>query len=161
MSRINASATSVITRALRARCFPSAPPVALRVPDLSAVFRSTCDACQAGTRPKMMPVASESRRVKPSTTPSRRIVLTRGMFCGTAATRASVPHCAMSKPSNPPSPARSTLSVSNCRIIRPRFAPRAARNAISFPRTDARASIRLATFAFAISSRQATAPNKT
>jgi hypothetical protein len=46
-------------------------------------------------------------------------------------------------------------------MIRPRLAPRAARKAISFPRTDARASIRLATFAFAMSNRQATAPNKT
>ena len=61
----------------------------------------------------------------------------------------------------PPNPESNRLSVSNCRMIRPRLAPIAARKAISFPRTEARASRRFATLAFAISRTQTTAPNKT
>jgi len=56
--------------------------------------------------------------------------------------------------------ARRTLSVSIWRIMRPRPAPRAARTAISFCRDAPRASIRLATFAHAISSTQPTAASR-
>ena len=89
------------------------------------------------------------------------MALSRGIFCGTILIRAAVPHCARSKPPIPPNRARTTLSVSNWRMIRPRVAPTAARTAISLPRTDARASNRLATFAFAISKTQTTAAKRT
>ena len=53
---------------------------------------------------------------------------------------------------------RSKLSVSSCRITRRRSAPNASRNAISRARALPRASDKLATFAHAISKRNATAP---
>ena len=49
-----------------------------------------------------------------------------------------------------------TLSVSSCRTTRHESAPSATRTAISFWRTAARASSRLATFAHAMSSTNAT-----
>ncbi len=98
MRRTSASATSTITRPLRNFAFRSPPPP-LRVPDFSAVFKSNFDACHAGKSPKTMPVPNETRRVNPSTTASSWMVAARGMFCGTAATSASVPHCAINRPS--------------------------------------------------------------
>ena len=145
--------------ALRTRPLPSPPPP-VRVPDLSELLRSTCDACQAGTSPKMAPVRSETSNVNPSTEASNWMVLMRGMLCGTVLINASVPHCGISSPSPPPSADKRRLSVSNCRIIRARLAPIAARKAISLPRADARARRRFATFALAISNTHPTAPNK-
>ncbi len=83
------------------------------------------------------------------------------MFSGTSETSTSVPHAAKSRPSKPPSAESTTLSTSSCRMMRARLAPKAERSAISFARTVARASRRLATFALAIKSTQATAPKST
>ena len=64
-------------------------------------------------------------------------------------------------PAPPPISDRTMPSVSTCRTTRRRAAPIASRTAISRFRDAARASIRFATFAHAMSSTQATAPNNT
>ena len=60
---------------------------------------------------------------------------------------AELPHTARRTPSAPPAIARMRLSVSSCWTSRTRLAPSAMRTLISRPRDDARASMRLATFA--------------
>ena len=105
ISKTSASATSAMMSALRTRPLPSPPPP-VRVPDLSELLRSTCDACQAGTSPKMTPVASETSKVNPSTDASSWMLLMRGMFCGTVLISASVPHCAMSNPERAAQPGK-------------------------------------------------------
>ncbi len=59
--------------------------------------------------------------------------------------------CDSSAPSAAPATANSRLSASNCRIKRPREAPSDSRTPISRSRALARASIRFARFAQAIS----------
>ncbi len=60
----------------------------------------------------------------------------------------------------PPATASSVLSVSSCRTSRPRPAPSAARIASSRSRPSIRASVRLATFAQAISSTSPVMPSR-
>ena len=68
------------------------------------------------------------------------------------ATRKPLSHWASSAPPAAPIAAISRLSASSCRTMRPREAPIASRTAISRSRAVARASIRLARLAQAISS---------
>ena len=70
--------------------------------------------------------------------------------------RARAAAYASAKPPTAPSAARITLSVSSCEMRRPRPAPTARRMPISRCRSTARASIRLATLAHAISNTSAT-----
>jgi len=67
----------------------------------------------------------------------------------------------MKNPSVPPNAVSRTLSVSSCRISRPGPAPNASRMAISFARAEDLTSIRLATFAQAISKVIATTSTRT
>ena len=80
---------------------------------------------------------------------------------GRSQTSRSLPHDAISRPMAPPAIASMALSVSSCRMRRRRPAPSAARIAISDCRDAARASIRFATLAQAISSTRPTAPSST
>jgi hypothetical protein len=87
--------------------------------------------------------------------------LKRGRSSGASASNALTPHRAMITPPVPANSASTTLSVSICLISRTRPAPTAARTTSSRPRDAARASSRLATFAHAISSTNATAASST
>jgi hypothetical protein len=80
---------------------------------------------------------------------------------GSTAIRASPSHTASSAPSAPPSRATTALSTSVCCTSRQRLAPTAARTLISRWRPVARASIRLATLAQAMSSTTPTMPIST
>jgi len=108
-----------------------------------------------------MPLANKIRHVNASTRPSMAISSRRGRLLGPSSDSNFTPHFAKSRPNAPPITARSRLSVSNCPISRARLAPSAVRIAISRSRTVARASNRLATFADAMSSTNATAPRST
>ena len=74
---------------------------------------------------------------------------------------ASVHIEAITTPRTPAASASTTLSASNCRTICRRVAPSATRMAISRDRVLARATIRFATFAHAMSSTNPTAPIRT
>ena len=67
---------------------------------------------------------------------------------------------AKTTPTTPPQTASSALSVSSCRTSRPRPAPSAARIASSRSRPSIRASVRLATFAHAISRTMPVMPSR-
>ncbi len=95
-----------------------------------------------------------------NTVPSSPMSPTLGALCGAAATSASMPQRATRTPSAPPMAESSRLSVSSCLMSRARPAPSARRTAISRDRAEARASSRLAMFAQAISSTNATAPSE-
>ncbi len=107
----------------------------------------------AGVRPKMTHVTTARPIVKASTRQSR-CSATNTWFRSVAmkATSARLSHCASQTPAAAPSPASSRLSAISCRTMRGRDAPMARRIAISRPRALARASIRFARFAHAMSS---------
>ena len=86
--------------------------------------------------------------VRSSVTLSRNVVSSR--------TRNALPHVASSRPSAAPAPDSNRLSVSIWRAIRNREAPSAIRRPISWRRALARASIRFAMLAQAMSSTSAT-----
>jgi len=119
------------------------------------------DTCQAGARPKITLAASEMASANSSALRSTVTSLRRGRSSGASASRALTPHRAMITPPVPASSASTMLSVSIWRINRRRPAPTAARTTSSRPRADARASSRLATFAHAINSTNATAARST
>ena len=77
---------------------------------------------------------------------------------GTALSSSQTPRYAIARPSGAEARPSSTHSVSNCFTRRARPAPSAARTQNSRCRPDARASIRFATFAHAISNTIVTAP---
>ena len=77
----------------------------------------------------------------------------------TASEKPWIPQRARNRPSNPPSSARTTLSISSCRMIRQRLAPSAARIETSRARSTARLSSMFATFAQAIRRTKPTAPS--
>ena len=79
------------------------------------------------------------------------------MVCGTIRSSRSTPHSASNNPNTPPIAPSTALSVRNCRASLQRPAPSAMRMAVSRVRPAARASIRFARFAHAISSTSATA----
>ena len=84
---------------------------------------------------------------------------TRGRLAGSHATIAWTPAHASSTPIAAPPRDSETASTSRPRTIAPREAPSAARTAISGRLTVARASMRFATFAHAMSSTSPTAPS--
>ena len=73
-------------------------------------------------------------------------------------TNTLTPQIASREPAIPPAKASRMLSVKSCCNKRLRLAPIARRTAISLPRTEARASSRLATFTQAISRTRPTIP---
>ena len=77
---------------------------------------------------------------------------------GASPTRMRTAARASRTPVTPPPAASTPPSISNWRVSRKRDAPSATRTAISRSRTAARASIRFATFAHAISKTNPTAP---
>ena len=107
----------------------------------------------AGTRPKIRHVTTPSaavnakiRQSSESATKMRLLSVVRN------STRKRLSHCASSAPHAAPIAAISRLSASSWRTMRPRDAPIARRTAISRSRAVARASIRFARLAHAISS---------
>ncbi len=146
---------------------PRAPP---RAASLSGSTSEGREAVSAGRRPKMAPVAIESRKANPSTRPSTAMLPRSSssvalmphaaVRSGRMADRSSVAQRAKSTPRTPPATARSVLSVSSCLTSRPRPAPRATRIAISRSRPEARAMRRLATLTHAMSSTRPTAPSR-
>ncbi len=129
-------------------------------PSLSDDCRLKRAASSAGTRPKKIPVNSDTPNVKPRT--GRLTVTSRNVDsdAGAIAINAFVPHHASARPRTPPSADSITLSVSNCLTILQRLAPSPVRTAISFRREVARASKRFATLAQAINKTRPTAPNE-
>ena len=167
-SSTSASAISATTSAERMRLWRT--PVPERpLASFSVDTRSGFEVCSAGNRPNSRPVISETPIVKAMTRQSSGGMTTaaplasvrRGMFPGTSISNPRTPAAPRARPRTPPHPASSTLSVSSWRTTRPRAAPIAERTANSRWRPAARASSRLATFAHAISSTSATAPNST
>ena len=77
------------------------------------------------------------------------------------ATRPALSQRASTAPATAPATASSTLSAMSWRTMRPREAPMARRTAISRSRALARASIRLARLAQAMSSTSAVMPSRT
>ncbi len=156
MSTTMASASSVMARVLRRRrkARPAVPP---RPTSLRAVLRLHPVPCMAGARPKIMPVASETTRVKAKRRRSVAACDRRGTLAGPAWARRRMTSTEESRPRTPPPRASRVLSVSSWVTMRPRPAPRAERRAISLRRPAPRASRRLATFTHAISRRHTTA----
>ena len=158
ISSMSDSAISAITSALRRRRRGRA---SVTCASRSKLSRSGRDARRAGRTPNASPVRTERDKVKASTEPLMRTSALRRRISGTHGNRASSPQTASRTPHAPPATASSTLSVKSSRISRRRPAPSAARIASSGERAAARASARLATFAAAISSTSATAPQST
>ena len=112
----------------------------------------------AGIRPKITPVIKDAMAANTNTGQRRDISFSRGVSAGSNCTRPCKLAAAAIKPAMPASAPTSTLSDNNCRMIRREEAPSAPRIAISRWRPVARASIRLATLAQAISRIKPTAP---
>ena len=157
MASANDSATCTTTRELRKRFDDPASP---RPACFRASLRSTFDACHAGLTPKRKLESSETPMTKMKTLQFTWISARRGRPTCMAVAWVSmrVPMTASSNPSAPPAKATTLLSSRSCRAILARVAPSAERTAISRCRAVARASIRLATLAQAISSTSETAP---
>ena len=153
--RTTASETSETIKNARSR-FCRNPPVMPRPLSFSDSFGLMRDACNAGARPKTIPVAAETNRAKPRTRQSTLISRMRGTFSGMSETSRGVPQRASSNPTKPPVNDNKTLSVSSCLMMRQRPAPSARRIAISFCRAEARINSRLATLAQAINRTNAT-----
>src|SRR5207244_4099243 len=96
--------------------------------------------CQAGAKPKIIPVRIETRPVKRKTQISRRISGRSGRLGGVRRSRTGTDHIVISKPSAPPENPRTMLSVNDWRARRKREAPIEARTAISRRRATARRS---------------------
>jgi hypothetical protein len=106
-------------------------------------------------------VNTEIARVKRKTVRLTPISASRGKFAGFNETNRSRLQMARTKPTAPPSTARTMLSVRSSRMTRDRLAPSAPRMAISLCRAAARASSKFAMFAQAISKTKATAARST
>ena len=129
---------------------------------LSVALRSVRELCSAGTRPKSIPVPTETAAVNGDHAPvdaDERALLRRssGSPAVLIVSSARMPTTPSTSPMAPPITESATLSVSSWRMIRPRPAPMAARSATSRLRAVARTSSRLATLAQAISRTNATA----
>ena len=155
MSSTNASVTSAIATPLR-----SAPPPdpALRPLARSANMRSGREARSAGTTPNSATASRLASTVNASTCVSMLTSPTRGRCAGPIARRRSMPPCDSTSPSAAPLPASTSASASIWRMRRERLPPIAARTASSRSRRDVRTSMRLATFAHAISRTNMTPP---
>ena len=110
----------------------------------------------AGTSPNSRPVATATAVVNASTGASIVNCIQNGMPPRMFALIHWRNAYANAMPSAAPMSATMTLSVSSWRTMRQRSAPSATRTAISFERAVARARSRLATFAHAMSSTNAT-----
>ena len=146
------SATCATTSARRTpkRSFVSVAP---RLPAFIAAPGAAPVARMAGTSPKTTHVSTPSaavnakiRQSSVSATKTRLLLVVR------KSTRKRLSDCASIAPAAAPIAAISRLSATSCRTMRPRDAPIASRTAISRSRAVARASIRFARFAHAISS---------
>ena len=153
-------AISATTSELRIR-LPRTLPLSDRPLSFSASLRLNRVACSAGTTPNSTPVRSDAPSVNSRTGTLMPTLLILGMPPGFRLTSSSRPHNASRDPSAPPTTASKTLSVRSWRATRHLPAPSAARIAISRSRAVVRASIRLATFAHAISKTNPTVPSST
>ena len=156
ISSTNASATSVITNAVRSRCWLEVPVD--RPPLFNMSFSSERATCSPGARPKTIPVTMDAATVKSSTGALIAISHDRGSHSLVIDFANSSPHAAIRTPTSAPAIDRTMLSVNSWRSSRPDPAPRADRTANSLARLVARASSRLATLEHAISSTNSTAP---
>ena len=157
MSSTRASPISRTTRAeriLRWRTLPDPP----RLSSFNESLIGCCVTCSAGTNPKTTPVTTESASAKSTTGQFSAMFCIRGMPPTEALVSSESAHAATINPAAPPTHDRTTLSTTSWRMTRARLAPSAIRSAISFCRSTARASSRLATLAQAISRTSATAP---
>ena len=111
----------------------------------------------SGTSAKMSPVTTATPSVNASTVQSSPISAVRGIASGLAARSACSPPYARATPATAATNVSTRPSVRSCRNSRRRVAPRAGRTAYSRIRLSARATSRLARFAQAISSTNATA----
>ena len=109
--------------------------------------------------PNATPVTIVRAIANPTTRTSMDGVSAIGNAVGTRRERIGRVAAASARPSTPPVPVTTRLSVSSCRSTRSRPAPSAMRTAISRRRTIARASRRLVRFAHAINSTHTAAPN--
>ena len=121
----------------------------------------TLDEVSAGASPKTTVTNTTDKSVKSSTFPSVETSSSRGRFDGASFRRSSSAHFARTSPANPPRVASTRASTRSWRTSRSRLAPSAERTAISSVRTEARASIRCATLAQAMSRTTPTAPRRT
>ena len=154
ISSIVASASSLAARPLRRR---ARPPLSVpRAVSLSASFRFTLDACNAGAIPKNTPAATVSPMANKRTDWSTGTRGTGSRFGGSRRLIAAIARSDTKMPIAPPMIESARLSVSSCRNTCARAAPMAVRTAISFCRATARASNRLAMLAQAISSTKRT-----
>ena len=104
----------------------------------------------AGTSPNTQTLNAARSAVKPSTRTSAPAYSPRKSDSRSCASSRSDPQKDSRRPAAAPAPASTRLSVNNCRTSRARDAPTAARMLISSERPAPRASIRLATFAHAM-----------
>ena len=117
-------------------------------------------ACHAGAKPKRMPVRRLAEREREDGAVDRDVVDARDAAGAERPNRWISARWRDRLRAMPPASARTTLSTSICRTRRRRLAPSAVLIAISFSRTDARTSSRLATFAHAMSTTTPTAASR-
>ena len=145
------SATWATTRTRR-RPNRSRVSVVPRLPAFMASPGAVAVARIAGSRPKSRQVRRASSAMNENTRQSPATSRNTRSFCvASDATSSRDSHWASTAPAPAPATAISTLSASNWRTIRTRDAPSARRTAISRSRAVARASIRFARFAQAMS----------
>jgi hypothetical protein len=156
----NDNATSATTSAFRKR-FRRDPAVVAAAPSFKASFKLCFVVSNAGARPHRTVVTTETKRVNPRTPASMLTSWSRGIGSELIDFKTEIPAIAKPNPSSPPIDASSALSVSSCRTTCQRLAPNASRITISRWRADARARVKLATFAQAISNTVAITPQRT
>ena len=142
-----------------AKCERLTPPACAS--SFSAEARLTRVPCHAGARPNKIPVSSETRAVNANTRASRPTSGRTGNVGGVRRSSTGRTQFVSTSPTPPLNNASNTLSVSTCRINRQRVAPIEERTAISRRRARARASMRLAALAQAMTSTIRTAPIST
>lgn len=152
------SAISPTTSDERSRAVARLSPA--RIPLRRSPKSSERATCHAGAAPKSSPVATATSTVYRSTSGWIPMRIQYVGSSGIVAMFTRSIQAASTTPTTAPARASSTLSVSSWRTMRPRPAPIAVRTAISRLRSAARASIRFATFAHAMSSTKATAPSR-
>ena len=148
----------MISATTRAPRIPSRPLPPLRAPSRSPSLARSRWCWSNGTMPNATPVTIVRAIANPTTRTSMDGVSAIGNAVGTRRERIGRVAAASARPSTPPVPVTTRLSVSSCRSTRSRPAPSAMRTAISRRRTIARASRRLVRFAHAINS---TLPRRT
>ena len=127
------------------------PPV--RPPSLRASFKSTRDACSAGSNPNTTLESTEMVVANPRTRASIETWRTiAGSSSGANRGYSLVPTTASPMPQTPPASDNSRFSVTSCLMSRPRLAPAAVRRASSFRLPAPATSSRLATLAQPMSS---------